>query len=422
MADDPSSDNQQLLDRHCFDGVCHCDWRISIYDCQESVAMWYVNAVNIAIAAISVIIGLFMFVHRVFIKGHTLWYHPNALAGFLRPRPVDCMLLLFILYNIFRILSSAILMTDAVPGGWIVRSFMFEFSWSFGLGGITIYLIGVANSISHSNSTAGWLPSSRFLDIVGTVSLLGPAIFGIPLAIGAGACAENDLIKIAEILIRTSYFLWFIWVAGIGTSVLFAGIRLIRILENHHKRIHRRHSLTAVKSGINKIKMTVATFVICLWTFSGVLLSYCIARDKIIENPIGSIFIGTTWSILGSLTTLVAIVSIVFSPNMKTNPALLFNSKSRIQSNNAEDQEATIDTRPDQDFGESTVMAGAAVTFQDDNEALLHVIQENERMQQEHQLLKKSHSSKSKKSWKKFTRSLSKRDSDASSQLELTYY
>ncbi|KAI9498116.1 hypothetical protein BDB00DRAFT_950538 [Zychaea mexicana] len=307
-------------------------------------------------------------------------------------------------------------MTDAVPDNWIARSLFWEIPWSFGLGGITVYLVGIAQTISQSSSAAGWLPSPLIVDITGFIALFGPLICGVSFAIGAGAAAENNLIGTAETLIRVSYMLWFVWVASIGGAVLYASIRLVRVLESHHRKFRQGGSFATVISGIYRIQLMAASFIICLWTFAAILLLYCALRDQIMANIVGSIFIGATWSILGSFTTLIALISVLVSPNMRNNPALRSNNLTNGTSN------YTTSTHPDpRGYGDSTIGAMTA-TSQDDTEAILYAIEANGREEQWNS--QQGQLNKSKKPWNNFLSAStpSRRGSNASSQLELTSY
>lgn len=51
------AEDSRTLTMHCVDGVCHCDWRLTIYDCAEANAMWYIYIVNIAFSAVVIAIG-----------------------------------------------------------------------------------------------------------------------------------------------------------------------------------------------------------------------------------------------------------------------------------------------------------------------------------------------------------------------------
>lgn len=107
------------LDRICVNGVCHCDWRLTLQDCVESRAMTIVHGINVGLSGITVIvgkihrqspfiakllivfsyIGAVLLIHRVFIKGHRL-FDRNITKGCFRPKPIDCMLLFIVIFNL----------------------------------------------------------------------------------------------------------------------------------------------------------------------------------------------------------------------------------------------------------------------------------------------------------------------------------
>jgi hypothetical protein len=46
------------LGLHCYDDICHCDWRVTLYGCIESDATRIVNITNISISGLVSIIGI----------------------------------------------------------------------------------------------------------------------------------------------------------------------------------------------------------------------------------------------------------------------------------------------------------------------------------------------------------------------------
>ena len=56
MAEDPSFEIR-ALDRHCYNGVCHCDWRINIQECEEEIPMLYINFSNIVLSSLNIVVG-----------------------------------------------------------------------------------------------------------------------------------------------------------------------------------------------------------------------------------------------------------------------------------------------------------------------------------------------------------------------------
>lgn len=102
---------------HCLaDGTCHCDWRVTLQNCVEQRAMTGVYYGNIAISALVFIIGMCihmhsctylltlttgvaLLVHRIGFKGHRLFDFSSS-KGCLRPKPIDCMLALLMVFNL----------------------------------------------------------------------------------------------------------------------------------------------------------------------------------------------------------------------------------------------------------------------------------------------------------------------------------
>ncbi|KAI9498117.1 hypothetical protein BDB00DRAFT_499450 [Zychaea mexicana] len=417
MADDPTL-TIRAFDRHCFGAVCHCDWRLTLQDCEETTAMWYINILNVAISGLGCLIGIALLIHRIGLKGHTLWSHRGSGRGLLRPKPVDCMLSFFVLFDGARLATSVVLVTDAGAGNLLARSILYELPWSFGMAGITMYLLGIAQTISQSNSASGWLPSPTVVDIVGIIALLSPLI-GIPLTLAAGSIVHDDQ-QTAELLIRVSYCIWFIWTGGLGTAVLFAGDRLVRILRSHHKKLRQGSDDTAVKAGILKIQVAVAAFSICLWSFALVLLLYGILRNQIMENTIGSIFLGTAWNQFAGVTILIVEISIMASFKTGKNAAL---RSKKSTDGSGSDNTATSTTQPDRRVGGQSTIGAMSATIQGDNEAILHALKTNNgdvhyNQQQYHQ---NEPPKINKTSF--FSRNPTKRrQSEASSQMELTSY
>jgi hypothetical protein len=45
------------LEQHCYDNVCHCDWRLTLYGCVESQAVRIIYIFNIVISALVSVVG-----------------------------------------------------------------------------------------------------------------------------------------------------------------------------------------------------------------------------------------------------------------------------------------------------------------------------------------------------------------------------
>ncbi|KAI7858374.1 hypothetical protein BDC45DRAFT_498207 [Circinella umbellata] len=309
----------RTLEYHCYaDGTCHCDWRLTLQNCEESGAMWGVNIGNIAIAGLSVVIGTALLIHRIFVKGHRL-FDVSTAKGCLRPKPIDCMLFLLMIFNCLRLVTSVILITD-VADDMVSRQFLFEFPWQFGYGAFALYLVGIAQTLadSHKAISTGWLPSPRVVDVVGLTFFLAPFILNNIVALIGGAYARTHL-GVAEAMVHVLYVFWFLHCFLLSLAVLFAGLRLVRILNQHLSKFQASGPRYAsVKTGIFKIRAVMGIIVICLMLFAIFLLMYGALRDLIMVNTPGSIFLGAIWNYLGSVATLCVEIAIIFNPRIGT--------------------------------------------------------------------------------------------------------
>ncbi|KAI9245211.1 hypothetical protein BDA99DRAFT_543723 [Phascolomyces articulosus] len=333
---------QRTLLRHCNDqNVCHCDWRLTLTDCEESMAMYYINIVNIALCGLVVV---------VVIKGHSIWDHRHGTRGCLRPKPVDALLSMLMIFNALRLLSSVILVVDISPTNIIARSFMYEFPWQFGVGAFTLYMIGIGQTLadSHKVIATGWLPSPLSVDIIGLSLFISPFIIHNICSLIAGSFAYSNL-WMAELFTHLLYGFWFLDNTLISFAVIFAGVRLINILKEHLIKFPASGPrYVAIKTGIIKIQMLVAITVICLMSFATLLLLYGILRNQIMINTAGSIFLGVVWSLLGPITTLSIELAIIINLSFDKNPAFgTSSSGSGGQHTNKDDKTAPYTSHND---------------------------------------------------------------------------
>ncbi|KAI9498115.1 hypothetical protein BDB00DRAFT_801190 [Zychaea mexicana] len=253
-------------------------------------------------------------------------------GAFLKPKPVDSMLLFFVIHSILHLLQSVFLMLD-IARNYAFRSFFFELGFEFAYGGVTLYLIGIAQTISQSRNVSGWLPSPLIVDIVGGIFLFSPFFVNTWFSVSAGILAETS-VQTARALARVHYACWTLECGGLGAAVLYAGVRLVRILKGHHNNFRRRGHFAAVQTGILKIQLIVAAFVIAVWGFAVICLFYFALREEIINNTIGSLFMGAAWWNLAGVTIIFAQLVVVMSPKITSNAAL--RSKSTGNSNDEE--------------------------------------------------------------------------------------
>ncbi|KAI8136873.1 hypothetical protein BJV82DRAFT_661670 [Fennellomyces sp. T-0311] len=362
--------NRKSLGIHCHDGLCHCDWRLAVHGCEETPELRNIAIICIVVTTLATIIGIPLAYYRLVIKGHKLWRPKSTGQGFLRPSPIDCLIIWFLIYSIGRLFDHAILLKDLFPDNWLGRIVSFDPAWAFALGGITLYLIGIAQTLSESHDISGWLPSPVVVDVFGSFALLLPFVICIPLGAAAGAFAEKDIYT-AQLLIRVSHVFWSFGCFLTGSGVLYAATQLIRILKKRHKGSRRSPEYASIHAGITKIQIISAILVLCLGIYFIATMLYAAVRDQLMSSKAAVIVIAGPYLLLAPATNLAFEVALIYSifksndkPAIKTKPTEYLSTQTASS------------TRPDHGFT-STVEPMTTIFFDDSrDEAISHVIEE----------------------------------------------
>ncbi|KAI8330080.1 hypothetical protein BC941DRAFT_187539 [Chlamydoabsidia padenii] len=53
-------DSSRSLGRRCIGQNCHCDWRLTIYGCEEQTGAYIINMINIGMSALASLVGKFL--------------------------------------------------------------------------------------------------------------------------------------------------------------------------------------------------------------------------------------------------------------------------------------------------------------------------------------------------------------------------
>ncbi|CDS07354.1 hypothetical protein LRAMOSA01303 [Lichtheimia ramosa] len=309
--------------------------------------MWYIHVVNIAVSALATLLCAFALSYRVFYKKQALWGRKaGKSAGFLRPKPINMMLLLAIFFNGLRMTSSVVIVSNVLPSNYAVRLFVFDIAWQFGYGAIVLYLVGVSQVIMQSVNASGWMPSAFFVDVVGCTLFFTPFIFNNIVSILAGIFADTH-VRTATILIRLLYFAWFAECTVLSVFIVYAGGRLIRILKENHRKLGDgivASHMNEIRDGVSKIRAQVIILSVALAVFAIALFLEAILRTAIMSHTTGNVIISVPWMYIGSITTFAFLLAILISPtDIMQNPAfasLRKTPKAMNTSRNNDDLEA----------------------------------------------------------------------------------
>lgn len=78
-------------------GICHCDWRYTIYDCEETEIAKILYLVTAIISGILSIVAVMILYFRLNYRNQKIFEIRN---GFPRPKPIESMGLFGIIFNV----------------------------------------------------------------------------------------------------------------------------------------------------------------------------------------------------------------------------------------------------------------------------------------------------------------------------------
>ncbi|KAG2218098.1 hypothetical protein INT45_000021 [Circinella minor] len=304
--------------RICDDeGNCHCDWRLTLGDCYEDAPMRIIYIINAIGSAIVTVIAICLLYYRIFYRKQRI-FDCRTPTGFVRPKPIEAMLFMAIIFNFLRMLQAVIVVTDAAPNP-VFRSFLYEIPWQFGIAAFACYVFGIAHTVGDSSKSlySAWFRSPVRIDILGTGFIVAPFITNNICSIAAGVYAQHGNDYLAGQFTHALYYLWTFWCGSLGFMVLIAGLRLLRLL-NHHLRMQHdlRVNIAKIRTGTLKVKAIMLVGCVCLWVFAFILCMYGVFRDPITRNTGLNLAISAVWTYDGLAATLLVELALVLNPRM----------------------------------------------------------------------------------------------------------
>ncbi|KAI9301416.1 hypothetical protein BJ944DRAFT_252335 [Cunninghamella echinulata] len=299
--------------RVCDEQKCHCDFRMTISHCEESQALLIVNILDIIWSIIATIIACSILYHRLYHRNQQIFDYSGRIP---RPKPIESMGLFGIFFNIFRLIHASILISDVAKNS-LLRSFMFEFPWQFGITALTCYLFGVVHTLANSSKAIymSWVKSQVFVDIAWIAIVVLPFLTINPISITAGYHAQEGNIEKAIIWTETIYYLWLVYTLVLGTMVLLAGLRLLSLLQKHllakSNQHHPRENTEKMKNGALKVKIIIGIGCFCLWAFSIMIAIYATSRHIIMLDAHFSVTLAALALFNGPLATSLIEISLL---------------------------------------------------------------------------------------------------------------
>ncbi|KAI8388680.1 uncharacterized protein BYT42DRAFT_560872 [Radiomyces spectabilis] len=303
-------------------GRYHCDWRLTTVNCVEENALRWMYSVNAAVSGVATIIAAALLYWRLYHRNQKIF---DFQTGFLRPKPIESMALFGVIFNLLQTIHAIIMVTDVAPTP-IFRSIFFELPWQFGFCALACYLFGVAHTLSDSSKFiySAWIRSPIIVDTICLLVITLPFVTNNICSVAAGVFAARGNNELAERFTNALYALWTLYTVFLGILILYAGLRLLHLL-NHNllMQSNRQLNIGKIKTGALKVRIIMAAGCLCLWIFAIILLLYACIRLTISQNYAFNMIIAVIWRFDGTFATLVVEFAVILNPRMTASLAHL---------------------------------------------------------------------------------------------------
>ncbi|KAG9306463.1 hypothetical protein G9A89_003573 [Geosiphon pyriformis] len=307
----------------------HCDWRIEIYNCQNS-GFWTTEVVfSLVTFGMLTLSGLFIFAYRFRYMWQGLFVEHGGVG--IRPLPVDCLLLFFTIAALLRTGHCVFLLLDLYTMFW-QRELGQELAATFLSFGSVTYLVGIIYTIpvSYTYGTSGivslgssaeksslnlkshklFIPTPVQLNVCLAFWCFWPSLIALPCAILSGISRDQGNLIAAEKFITAKYALDFVFSMSFSIITAYYGVNFIIILQSTMRKFERnsvafgrlQSKLTPnpTRKAFYRLKYTM-TYLFFMFAFTGPCwLLWGISHQQIVSTVNGlNIFLSIMWYITG---------------------------------------------------------------------------------------------------------------------------
>ncbi|CAO3703549.1 unnamed protein product [Rhizopus stolonifer] len=307
---------------------CHCDWRITLNDCVERQFISKLFTVCLSWNAVLIIPTISVLYDRIIVKKRVIFERvPHTL--FIRPKPIEALIIWMFLFIIFRIIDFAIILfqVDVNP---IFQSVLFDLAWEFGLCATTCYVFGLAHTVSNTSEVTKrqtFISRSK-VDIGFTAITLIPFLFNTICSILSAVYAQHNDYAKARIFTVLIYAMWVADCVVLAFMTIYFGLNILKVFEIHlnNRRGASDPSVENVKNSLMRMK-AISVVLTCNYLLYAIIKSiYCIGRDKMMVDKTFNIALCTVWNLVATINVTLVLITLIFNPKL-LNP-LSFSSNS----------------------------------------------------------------------------------------------
>ncbi|CAG8555371.1 10005_t:CDS:2 [Diversispora eburnea] len=290
---------------------CFCDWRVQIKGCpSEENFLQDLYITNTVMCFLVFLMITALLIWRTSVKGQRLIARDTYNEmGILRPRPLECFLLLNMFHICARLLYSVCLLSDYLPNN-LLKELFHDVTFTISLASLALYLIGLIYTIPRShtmprrlnsytrpyNSSEDikevWVPLPIMVDSFGFFVLLGPIVSLNALAIISGFYMDKGNSKIANFWITIHY-------------------------ETKETSRENPTKLKSLKQGLKKLRLVLAILLCVLLFFATSSLLFGLFRTFLLTSPFISRALAACWILIVPMMNVIIVTILAIETNNK---------------------------------------------------------------------------------------------------------
>ncbi|CAO3614311.1 unnamed protein product [Mucor fragilis] len=144
-----------------------------------------------------------------------------------------------------------------------------------------------------------------------------PFLTNTSCALAAGIYAVHGNDEMASKLTMAQYYFWTFYCGYLGTLLLFAGVRLMRLLDKHLLvQSELRVNIQKVKTGALKVRIIVVVGTSCMWIFAFLLGLYSACREAVMMNQVTNMVVAAVWLFAGPIATFFVEIAVLINPEI----------------------------------------------------------------------------------------------------------
>ncbi|GAN02661.1 hypothetical protein MAM1_0026d02106 [Mucor ambiguus] len=144
-----------------------------------------------------------------------------------------------------------------------------------------------------------------------------PFLTNTSCALAAGIYAVRGNDEMASKLTMAQYYFWTFYCGYLGTLLLFAGVRLMRLLDKHLLvQSELRVNIQKVKTGALKVRIIVVVGTSCMWIFAFLLGLYSACREAVMMNQVTNMVVAAVWLFAGPIATFFVEIAVLINPEI----------------------------------------------------------------------------------------------------------